>query len=253
VGARELIRNKKARILSVKFSLIGAGMLGRLKKLEWIVNRRANTNNINKDACVDANVGISMIYPGANAEVSKYIYNHFIRIPDHKKARVVIWGAGKIAKRFVDMIGEGKMGVTFVNSKTPKRLYGTIMSIADVLIISCSYNESTKELFDYDLLKHLPNGAEIICITSGGSVFKNRDLLRALREGIIKHITIDVLSVHWRKELLKTGKVNYTEHTAWKTALEQEEYVQLVKDEIDAILNGKPKNIILKRCKPLSF
>ena len=75
----------------------------------------------------------------------------------------------------------------------------------------------------------------------------NRELLEALREGRIRKAVLDTPGKDCYDELMSTGLVVDTKHTAWLTGMSREDYLQAIRRCADALVTGKPFGVILPR------
>ena len=138
-----------------------------------------------------------------------------------------------------------------------------LLADSDVIVITCAFNEQTKEIFNKDAFKKMKNTAFIINNARGG-IIQQDDLVEALKQGEIagkcsilsfRHIFffnfelfnigagLDVMTpepIAPNHELVKMPNVVLTPHIGTSTRETRLEMIHLVVDNILAGLQDKP-------------
>jgi len=241
VGGRDTLTHEMldCEILSVKTSKVDNKIIRQMPNLKWILNRNYSPDNINLKHCQENNVGVINI--------------------SYSKAPIVVW-LEKIIKKeyylpYYTVFTTGDVG-KLLNKKykhvqhlslesSETTIYNSIY-VTNTLIVDLPANDKTKCLINKDIFETLPLDSKIINIGEG-KVINNKDLLAAINSGRVGHVTADSLDSNYRNELLETGKVVWTKGKAWKTNFNMSNYIKVIKKNINDLLAGAPRNVILER------
>lgn len=132
-----------------------------------------------------------------------------------------------------------ELGVRFVDQQT-------LFSESDVVSLHCPATADTIGFVNRELLTSMKSTAYLIN-TSRGSLLNEADVATALNEGVIAGAGLDVLSVEPPRAdnpLLSARNCIITPHIAWASYEARKRLMDLVADNLQAFLNGKPKNVI---------
>ena len=112
----------------------------------------------------------------------------------------------------IALIGNGSIGskVKSNNITVMKRKHSLNFEEYDTLIVSVQPEEN-KHLINNDILSKFKG--KLISV-SRSTVIDNEALLKNIDN--ISHAYVDTLDENLREDLLATGKVTYTKHTAWE-------------------------------------
>ncbi|RHZ50417.1 hypothetical protein Glove_499g52 [Diversispora epigaea] len=97
--------------------------------------------------------------------------------------------------------------------------FDSLLEKSDIICICCSLNEKTKEMFNYSVFKKMKKNV-ILVNTARGSIIKQDDLVRALSEGLIGAVGLDVTTpepLDRNHPLLKFPNVTIVPHTGSAT------------------------------------
>jgi glycerate dehydrogenase len=122
----------------------------------------------------------------------------------------------------------------------------TVFRESDVICLHCPLTPSTEEMINLEKLNRMKRTAFLIN-TSRGQLVIERDLARALNEGIIAGAGLDVLRVEPPSPdnpLLNAKNCLITPHIAWATTAARVRLMKVVVDNIKAFLNNKPQNVV---------
>jgi len=212
VGSQdEIERDLEVEVLSVKFSKVGQKTFNAYPNLKWIICRAHGYDNINLDLARSRGVGIVCTSPDEE-NVAEWILR--------RKAlgtKPLILGSGRIGHT-VSRLYDGIAYDEYPSNRKPA-IGITSSSIYpydytknfDTIIVTSSptkYPILTKKF-----LKHFRGN--IISI-SRPSCIDNEALLEAINDDRVEHADMDMLDPDGRQELIDTGKVSYTAHTAWQ-------------------------------------
>jgi len=75
----------------------------------------------------------------------------------------------------------------------------------------------------------------------------NSSLLEAIEEGRVRRAVLDTVGKDSYSELVATGRVVNTLHTAWRFGMSRNEFLQSVKSCVDSLMTNSPKGVVLPR------
>lgn len=117
-------------------------------------------------------------------------------------SNVLLIGAGGIAEELIGMLKPFRAKISVCRNDATKpvafadEVFGlnelaTRISEADLVVIACALTETTRGLFDKDLLKRMKPSAFLINVARG-PIVNTSDLLSALDEGLLAGAAVDV-------------------------------------------------------------
>ena len=125
----------------------------------------------------------------------------------------------------------------------------TLLTTSDVISLHAPLNAATENFMNLEKFKKMKSSAILINMARGPLV-NERDLVTALKEGMIAGAGLDVISVEPMRsnnpllEIQDSGKLIVTPHIAWATG----EARQRVADEtylnVEAFIKGEKRNLI---------
>jgi glycerate dehydrogenase len=156
-------------------------------------------------------------------------------------------GTAKIARAF-------GMNVLFADHPPPKAP-GVVLTDpdelfekSDIISLHCPLTENSKNFIGLNELKKMKNSAILINTARGGLV-NEKDLVIALKEGIIAGAGFDVLTKEPPKDgnpLLDVDMPNFilTPHIAWASVGAQQFLADQLIDNIELFLSGNPQHLV---------
>ncbi|MDO4608305.1 MAG: D-2-hydroxyacid dehydrogenase [Clostridia bacterium] len=169
-----------------------------------------------------------------------------------KDKTIGIIGYGSIGRRVAEIALAFEMKV-LVYTRTPKNddrvkfvSLDELLRESDIVSPHCPLNEHSREMFNKEAFAKMKDGAFFINTARGG-VINEQDLFDALNSGKLSGAAIDVLSEEpMNKACVLKGVPNLiiTPHTAWAPLETRKRLIGIVTDNIDAFLDGKPKNVV---------
>jgi|TARA_B100001971_G_C18183354_1_gene534113 lactate dehydrogenase-like 2-hydroxyacid dehydrogenase len=225
--------NKDVKVLSVQFSTIGEKSYRAFPNLEWIIVRQHGYDNVNFEECEKRNIGVVTTKPFAQS-TADWI-NQFVDADD----KVLLIGNGAIGSKVkcnnISILNRGK-----VCDKAD----------FDTMILTIP-PENNKHFLNNEVLKNFKG--KLISV-SRSDVIDNKALLDNIDN--ISHAYIDTLGDEYRKELLDTGKVTYTKHTAFEYGFSYENnatYFEDLEQQIKDCLNDLVSRPVLRRSERVMF
>ena len=225
--------NPDVKVLSVQFTKVGEKTYKAFPNLEWIIVRQHGYDNVNINECEKRGIGVVTTKPFAQSTadwINSYITNN-----------------DKIA-----LIGNGSIGskVKSNNITVMKRKHSLNFEEYDTLIVSVQPEEN-KHLINNDILSKFKG--KLISV-SRSTVIDNEALLKNIDN--ISHAYVDTLDEHLREDLLATGKVTYTKHTAFSHGFSYEnndKYFSELEEHIMDCLSNTVSKPILSRQERVLF
>ena len=184
-------------VLSVQFTKVGEKTYKAFPNLEWIVVRTHGFDNINLSECEKRGIGVVTTRPFTQSTAD------WITDKIDEKDKVLFVGYGAIAQKVKSS------NAFIVNTKTSKDQLAALVEQANCMVVSMT-PEGNDNYVDESMLKSFKG--KIISV-SRSNVINNDALLNNLDN--ISHAYIDTLDSKHREQLLESGKVTYTKHTAW--------------------------------------
>lgn len=255
LGAYEkpTLNKDNIKVISVKFSKVGAKTFDDYKNLEWIICRSHGIDNVNIEEARKRNIGIVATAPTAKP-CANWIYDK-IKEDDG----ILIFGNGAISKELQKKIGNFNV----VNSKTSQDEIDRYLKFCKTIVIAVPLNDRTENYFNRTFFSKIKNEVDIISI-SRGEVFDNAAILDFSVSEKLKSAHFDMLSPDGRQVLLERPQIKYYEHTSWQYNQPKDsngklggyvniEFAETLKLTIDSCLENRVEDAHLNRIKHLWF
>lgn len=184
---------------------------------------------------------------------SPYFHDYYAPTLDLKGARMGIIGGGSLGQATAKVAKALGMDVVFAQRKsttsvTPKKDYfafDEVIRSSDVISLHCPLTDETRDLISYDELKAMKSSAILINTARGGIV--NETALRdALKQQWIAAAGLDVTSAepitddNPLLEIIDYPNLLITPHIAWSSESALHCQADMVIDNIDHFVAGKP-------------
>lgn len=121
-----------------------------------------------------------------------------------------------------------------------------LLSKSDFVTIHCPLTKETTHLINREKIALMKSTAFLIN-TSRGSLINETDLVEALKNGVIAGAALDVLEKEPPKKdnpLFSMDQVILTPHIGWKCIETRQRLIDLIAENIQALINGKPINVV---------
>jgi len=160
-------------------------------------------------------------------------------------------GLGCIGSRTAE-IGRGFGMNVIANDIKPKSMPGvemmeldTLLRKSDIVTLHCDLNQTSRGLIETRELALMKPTAFLIN-TSRAGVVDNEALIKALEAGKIAGVGIDVIPKEMEKDnpFAKFDNVVITPHISFNTKESQIRRIDILIDNIEAFIKGKPQNIV---------
>ena len=224
--------NPDVKVLSVQFTKVGEKTYKAFPNLQWIIVRQHGYDNVNLSECEKRGIGVVTTKPFAQSTADWV--NQYITDDD----KVALIGNGSIGSKVKADVSIGK-NVSFGSLNNYNTLVVTIPPENNKHYI----NDSILSVFKGKLIS-----------VSRSTVVDNKALLDNIDN--ITHAYVDTLDEYLREELLATGKVTYSKHTAFAhnfTYENNSEYFDNLQATIVDCLSNMVQEPVLSRQVRMTF
>ena len=251
------------------------------KNLKYIGLFATGYNNIDTEYTEKAGITVCNAGSYSTAAVAQqtfgFILNHFSKIADYDRFvkdggwlnsetfSPFIFDTVELEGKTLGIVGYGKIGQqvarianafsmrVLVYKPTPMEdgsvtftdLDG-LLKESDVITLHCPLNERSAKLFNADIFAKCKDGAYFINTARGG-VVDEQALFDALESGKLSGAAVDVLTTEPMSRdcvLFGAKNITFSPHVAWAPLQTRERLMGIVCDNIEAFLNGKPRNVV---------
>lgn len=193
---------------------------------------------------------IGMLAKGDRSNFTKYLQVSHTEV-NGKTLGVV--GAGHIGMEVIKVAKALGMNV-LVHTRTPKAdgdgiryvSLDELLEHSDYITLHCPLNEQTKHMINKDTIAKMKSST-IIINTGRGALINEADLCDALAAKRIAGAGLDVQEVEPPAEdspLYTLDNVIITPHMGWKGLETRQRLVGIIRDNVQAFLNGEPINVV---------
>lgn len=127
--------------------------------------------------------------------------------------------------------------------------FDQLIKQSDIISLHCSLNKDTENLIDFKQLKRMKSDCLLINTARGG-VANEADVVNAIEQNLIGGIAFDVLVEEPPKadspllSIANRENVILTPHIAWASEQAMQSLANILADNIEGFLLGKPQNIV---------
>ena len=222
-------------VLSIQFTKVGEKTYKAMPNLKWIVVRTHGFDNVNLSECEKRGIGVLTTRPFTQSTAD------WISEKIDDKDNVMFLGYGSIAEKVK------AKNAHIINRSIRKQNLIKQLDNVNCLVVSMT-PEGNDNFVDEDILKNFKG--KIISV-SRANVIDNTALYNNLDN--ISHAYIDTLDSKHREELLESGKVTYTKHTAWSHNFSYEDNQEYYSKLQIRILNPEAYKPVLPRTERVTF
>jgi glycerate dehydrogenase len=276
-------RSKDAEVVLVNKVVLNDAILSQLPKLKYIGVCATGYNNIDISSTNKHGITVTNVKAYGPASVAQHTFALLLalvnRIETHSQsvfkgewsssADFAYWKTPlvELAGKTIGLIGLGDIGLQVAQialafgmkviafRKNPENTNNpaikmvsldTLFKESDVISLHCPLNEETKNIIRKENLLLMKPSAFLLN-TGRGPLINEDDLAQALEEKIIAGAGLDVLSSEppeVTNPLLSAPNCVITPHIAWASFEARKRLLQMVADNLDAYVSGKPKNVV---------
>lgn len=270
-----------ADILLCNKTYIGRKIMSECRNLKYIGLFATGYNNIDLECAREMDITVCNAGSYSTDAVAQHtfalILNHYNKIKEYDsfvkdggwtRAEVFspfIYQMGELSGKTIGIVGYGSIGKKVADiakafgmnvlayNRSEKQDVGvefvdldTLVSTADIVSVHCPLNNDSDKIFNYErFLKFKKNG--LFINTARGGIMDEKDLARALNEGIIAGAAVDALVMEPMQKgnpLLEAPNITITPHVAWAPLETRERLLDIVCDNIACYMEGTPKNVV---------
>ena len=276
-------RAKDAEILIVNKTIITAEMLENMPKLKMIALQSTGFNVIDCEAARKKNIVVSNIPAYSTNAVAQLVFSFILeftnRVALHNDAvhngewcscpdfcfwktplseldgkTIGIIGFGSIGQRVAEIANAFNMNVLVYTPHPKPELFNnvkftdkqTLFKESDFITCHCPLTPETNGMINSESLKMMKKSA-ILINTSRGPVVDDNALANALNKGEISGAGLDVLTVEppsSDNRLLSAKNCIITPHIAWASYETRVRLLNILEDNIKAVVEGHPQNVV---------
>lgn len=276
-------RVKNANIVLTNKVVLNSDNLNGATALELICEVATGFNNIDINYARENKIAVTNVAGYSTNAVAQHTYalllhlaehvnyyDNFVKDGDYAKSPIFtnlnkpfyeiadktwgIVGLGTIGKKVAKIAEAFGCKVVYYstsgknsNSEYERVDFEKLLSKSDIISIHAPLNEKTEGLFNYDAIKRMKKSAYLVNMGRGPIVL-DKDLAKALDEGLICGAALDVFAVEPISEdnpltkIKDKNKIVMSPHIAWASVEARERLFSTVVDNINAFYNGEVKN-----------
>lgn len=169
-----------------------------------------------------------------------------------KNKVIGIIGLGNIGSRFAEIMNFfGAEVITYNRTEKNNPIardvkLNELLEQSDVICISCSVNDTSRDMINLDNIKNIKKGAIIIGSTWG--IIENDALFYAVKNDIVRAMSLDAAvegGTSVEEELKKyRDKIYFTPHIAYNTLESEKRQLDICINNIVNFIKGTPQNIV---------
>lgn len=275
-------RAQEASILVVNKLQITKEIIAQLPKLKFIAASATGVNNIDLEACAANNILVSNIRNYGSANVAQHVFALILaltnKVEHHhqlveqgewlKSGEFSYWSAPiiELADKTIGIIGWGNiaqkvaqialgfdMKVVYYSKSGQQSNWATavdldtLLELSDFVSINTHLNALNQNLVDRVFLSKMKPSAFLINTARGGLI-KETDLEIALKKDVIAGAGLDVLCEEPPPNdhpLLHLNNCIVTPHNAWASQAARQRLMNMLAENIQAFIDGKPINLVV--------
>jgi glycerate dehydrogenase len=276
-------RAADAEIILVNKVVLSEKILDQLPNVKYIGVMATGFNNIDVAAAQKHNITVTNVKAYGPASVAQQTFALLLALVNHAELHsqsvfngewvsspdFCYWKTPltELAGKTIGLVGLGDIGAQVAKialafgmkviayRKNPARTENDDIKMvaleelfrrSDVVSLHCPLTEETKGLINAERLSWMKPNA-VVLNTGRGPMINEAELAEALRNGTIAGAGLDVLSVETPKphkpQLLSPNSI-ITPPVAWATFEARKRLLQMVADNLESFIAGKPKNVV---------
>jgi glycerate dehydrogenase len=271
-----------ARIIVTNKVRITRAHIQAAPELRLICVAATGTNNIDLEAAADAGVIVSNARDYATASVVEHVFSLLLTLVRHldsyrQRVKAGDWSRSpdfclfdesieELSGKTLGIVGFGVLGQAVaqlardfsMHVQIAQRLHGPLLpertpfaqllETSDIVSLHCPLSAQTQRLIGEPQLRRMKNTA-ILINTARGGIVDEQSLVRALQQGWIAAAGVDVVTQEppeASNPLLQyaSPRLIVTPHVAWASRAARQRLVTEIADNIEAFLNGSPRNTV---------
>ena len=274
-------RIKDADAVICNKTILDSTSLKGAEKLKYIGLFATGYNNIDVEYCSDNDITVCNAGSYSTNAVAQHTfalilehysnvgkYNEFCHNGGWQTAETFspfVFPLNEVANKTIGIVGFGAIGEAVARialsfnmkvlayNRSQKHFEGvefvsldTLLENSDIVTVHCPLNKDSNEMFNKETFSKMKKGALFINTARGG-VMNESDLINELESEHLGGAAVDVLSVEPMSKCSKlpnTKNLIITPHIAWAPIETRERLIDIVCENIECFINGKPKNVV---------
>lgn len=276
-----LERAAGAEVLLVNKVVLSADLLAQLPDLKYVGVMATGFNNIDIEAAKKQGIIVTNVKAYGPASVAQQTFALLLALVNRPEMHSQSVYAGEwvaspdfcywksplteLAGKTMGLVGFGDIGSqvakiaaafgmkVIAHRRNPEPVEGVDMvplddlfRRSDVISLHCPLTDETKGMINRESIARMKSNA-IVLNTGRGPLIEEADLAEALRNGTIAGAGLDVLSTEPPRAdnpLLAAPNCVITPHVAWATFEARKRLLQMVAENLEGFLKGKPRNVV---------
>lgn len=276
-----LERAAGAEVLLVNKVILSADLVAQLPDLKYVGVMATGFNNIDMEAAKKQGITVTNVKAYGPASVAQQTFALLLALVNRPEMHSQSVYAGEwvsspdfcywksplteLAGKTMGLIGLGDIGSqvakiaaafgmeVIAHRRNPEPVEGVdmvpledIFRRSDVISLHCPLTEETKGMINRERIAKMKSNA-IVLNTGRGPLIEEADLAEALHNGSIAGAGLDVLSTEPPRAdnpLLAAPNCVITPHVAWATFEARKRLLQMVAENLEGFLEGKPRNVV---------
>lgn len=276
-----LERAAGAEVLLVNKVVLSADLLAQLPDLKYVGVMATGFNNIDIEAAKKQGIIVTNVKAYGPASVAQQTFALLLALVNRPEMHSQSVYAGEwvaspdfcywksplteLAGKTMGLVGFGDIGSqvakiaaafgmkVIAHRRNPEPVEGVEMvplddlfRRSDVISLHCPLTDETKGVINSESIARMKSNA-IVLNTGRGPLIEEADLAEALRNGTIAGAGLDVLSTEPPRAdnpLLAAPNCVITPHVAWATFEARKRLLQMVAENLEGFLKGKPRNVV---------
>lgn len=254
-------------------SKIDRELLSKLPNLKLITTRSTGFDHIDLESARKKNITVCSVPSYGDNTVAEYVFGLLLNLSrkiylaidedinlqgfDLYQKTIGVIGTGKIGREVIKIANGFSMKVLAYDTYPKTNLQGEykfeyvdfedLLAKSDVISLHVPLLPSTNHLINIHNYHLIKKGAVLIN-TSRGAVIDTEVIIKALKEGILSGVGLDVLEGddEINKDLISHPEVLVTHHNAYNTKEAVQRILDTTIENIKSFIQGKPINVVLE-------
>lgn len=276
-------RAREAQIVLTNKVVLSREVIGQLPRLSYVGVLATGYNIVDVDAARERGIPVTNVPTYGTQSVAQMVFSHLLNLSQHVGHHAGTVAEGRwtacpdfcywdyplveLAGLTMGIVGLGRIGrvtaqlaiafgmkVLACDAVPPTHVpegvqiveLDALFRLSDVVSLHCPLTPETQQLVDRRRLALMRPSAFLIN-TSRGPLVDDQALADALNSGRIAGAGLDVLSTEPPppdNPLLHAKNCFITPHIAWATKAARERLLRTVVDNVQAFLDGRPRNVV---------
>ncbi|SNX87950.1 uncharacterized protein MEPE_06661 [Melanopsichium pennsylvanicum] len=161
--------------------------------------------------------------------------------------KVLIVGAGSIAKAIHELLFAFDCSINFIDSSSPPEELNFVLKTSDIVVLACPLTAATHDLFNIDTFSKMKPDSMLINVARG-EIVSTPALISAMKQGNLKAAGLDVISYtpgekgleeqNQVEQMISKGRLLVTPHSAIPAKLISPLLGKRIIDNLERLIKG---------------